>query len=880
HSPGRWAVWWATALGLLWPVSGAVEWGTFVEPGAPAFSTVLDAPNLPGAAGATRNLTPRGLVIRVTDRTWACFDVDLLRWSAIWEGDGVTPVSMSQGSYASDRAGQKAPEGQRVLPEPAGRVRWVTGTAPGWARGVLPAWTDPRPRAPDPTEVGLGPLPVERGRFRAWGVDGSGPWVEYDAEGARVRERWGVAASSGDRRVLERRVRCAPCAVDRWMAVGQAMAAGEEAWVVSNAGDGGFAGTRRRVEGVDAILVPASSEPREFAIRYGAGSDRGLGGLLVADSGPGAPGVRWGQSVETMVNRGQEGSGAVVLDLVGLPRDNPWRRNVRLADVAFFEDGRAVGVTFDGDVWWIDGLGEDAGSVVWRRFASGLHEPMSLAVRSNAVVVFDRNGLWRLRDTDGNGECDVHEMVSSAFAQTAETREYANSMKLAPDGSYVIAKGGQQGTTTGRHNGTVLRVREGKAEAEVLAYGLRQPFLGVHPRTGLITASDQQGHYVPTTPLHLIGGGQFYGFLSLLLPKERYPAPIAEPLTWIPHAVNASAVSQVWLVDSRMGPLDGAMIHLGYYRPELFLVRVQERAARPQAAVMSLTRELPFPPLNGAVNPRDGLLYVAGFQIWGTEAQEISGLARVRPVGGRPFLLPREVAALKEGVLLRFDVPLDPTTATNAANYLAERWNYVRSAEYGSAHYRLDGTKGQEVMPASSAYLSRDRRSVLVGIPDLRPVMQMRLAWSIRDASGRAMSESACLTPHVLTEFEAEREGFDPVSVDLTPRAFADVALTPVTPAEGRRLAELMGCVACHSNDGTTVGKVGPSWKGLFGASRRFVDGSEAVADESYLRQSIEEPSARVLQGFEARDTGMPSYAGILSPDQVSALIAYLQTLR
>ena len=87
----------------------------------------------------------------------------------------------------------------------------------------------------------------------------------------------------------------------------------------------------------------------------------------------------------------------------------------------------------------------------------------------------------------------------------------------------------------------------------MLGYGFRQPNIGVNMRTGLVTASDQQGHYIPSTPLHIVRDRQFYGFLSDKLPREVYPAPIAEPLTWIPHAVNASAMSQVWLFDARMG---------------------------------------------------------------------------------------------------------------------------------------------------------------------------------------------------------------------------------------------------------------------------------------------------------------------------------------
>jgi len=40
----------------------------------------------------------------------------------------------------------------------------------------------------------------------------------------------------------------------------------------------------------------------------------------------------------------------------------------------------------------------------------------------------------------GTGEASVYELFSNAFTQTAETREYAQAMKLAPDGSFIIAK--------------------------------------------------------------------------------------------------------------------------------------------------------------------------------------------------------------------------------------------------------------------------------------------------------------------------------------------------------------------------------------------------------------------------------------------------------
>ncbi|MDB6037274.1 MAG: hypothetical protein JWM99_1115, partial [Verrucomicrobiales bacterium] len=96
---------------------------------------------------------------------------------------------------------------------------------------------------------------------------------------------------------------------------------------------------------------------------------------------------------------------------------------------------------------------------------------------------------------------------------------------------------------------------------------------------------------MPSTPIHVVRDHQFYGFLSTLQPKEKYPAPIADPLTWIPYPINASGAGQVWLTDARMGPLNDSLIHIAYYRPEVFSVLLNERASRLQGAVVSVTRD-------------------------------------------------------------------------------------------------------------------------------------------------------------------------------------------------------------------------------------------------------------------------------------------------
>lgn len=83
-----------------------------------------------------------------------------------------------------------------------------------------------------------------------------------------------------------------------------------------------------------------------------------------------------------------------------------------------------------------------------------------------------------------------------------------------------------------------------------------------------------------------------------------------------------------------------------------------------------------------------------------------------------------------------------------------------------------------------------------------------------------------------------------------SPTSVASVPiLTTEHPQAAIYLAESKGCTACHSLDGS-VG-IGPSWKGSFGSTRTFVDGSMLTVDEAYLRESILQPAARVVAGYQ-----------------------------
>ena len=231
-----------------------------------------------------------------------------------------------------------------------------------------------------------------------------------------------------------------------------------------------------------------------------------------------------------------------------------------------------------------------------------------------------------------------------------------------------------------------------------------------------------------------------------------------------------------------MGPLNDSLIHVGFNRPELFRVLINNRGSKPQGAVVSVARNFDVPALNATVNPLDGFLYVTGFQMvgWGTTAKSTSNLARLRYTGA-PVTLPREVAPMEQGVLLRFDTVLDAKTATDAANYSIESWHYKRTHQYGSPHLKADGTPGQDWITPSSAYLSKDGKSVFVGVPGMKPVQQMRIGWSITALDGTKVEENAYFTPYELPKFNPTAEGFGELTVNLTPAKPTMKAAAPAT---------------------------------------------------------------------------------------------------
>jgi cytochrome c oxidase subunit 2 len=91
--------------------------------------------------------------------------------------------------------------------------------------------------------------------------------------------------------------------------------------------------------------------------------------------------------------------------------------------------------------------------------------------------------------------------------------------------------------------------------------------------------------------------------------------------------------------------------------------------------------------------------------------------------------------------------------------------------------------------------------------------------------------------------------------------------------ASGESLFQQLGCPTCHRFD--TQGR-GPDLAGIFGKPVQLEGGRTVMADENYIRESILSPSAKIVSGFKPI---MPVFQGLVSEEQLNALVAYIKSL-
>ena len=112
--------------------------------------------------------------------------------------------------------------------------------------------------------------------------------------------------------------------------------------------------------------------------------------------------------------------------------------------------------------------------------------------------------------------------------------------------------------------------------------------------------------------------------------------------------------------------------------------------------------------------------------------------------------------------------------------------------------------------------------------------------------------------------------------VVMEPQDYAQwMAGGPAAPLQdtGKQLFATLGCSTCHRSD---VQGRGPNLQGIYNKPVLLEDGRTVIADENYVRESILNPTAKIVSGFKPV---MPTFQGIVSDEQLNALVAYVKSL-
>jgi len=90
----------------------------------------------------------------------------------------------------------------------------------------------------------------------------------------------------------------------------------------------------------------------------------------------------------------------------------------------------------------------------------------------------------------------------------------------------------------------------------------------------------------------------------------------------------------------------------------------------------------------------------------------------------------------------------------------------------------------------------------------------------------------------------------------------------------GEKLFVEKVCATCHLGNGT--GRA-PSLNGVYDGTVRLADGSTVTADDAYIRESILNPPAKIVAGYQPL---MPTFQGQLTEEQILSLTAYIKSLQ
>ncbi len=379
-------------------------------------------------------------------------------------------------------------------------------------------------------------------------------------------------------------------------------------------------------------------------------------------------------------------------------------------------DGRLAVSTRRGDVWLVSNpYMQGSRQPTFKRFATGLHEPLGLLYRTSGpykgeIFATQRGEVTRLIDTDGDEVADEYRSFYK-WPLSGNYHQYSYGPVTLPDGDMVITLNLDwigKGASQSKWRGWMLKLND-KGEMTPWATGLRSPAGFGVLRDGSIFYGENQGDWVGSGRVTHLEKGDFAGNPAglrwsgeegspLTLKPEDVPSTgkpmheiaktvqhLKEPAVWFPHTLMGISTSDIRedTTAGAFGPFAGQLFVGDQGHSKVMRMSLEKVAGKWQGACYPFREGFQ----SGIIRMlwgQDGSMFVGmTSRGWASTGKSPYGLQRLVWTGKMPFEM-KTITSKTDGFLVTFTMPVDRKTGENPTSYSLNSFTYKYHSTYGS----------------------------------------------------------------------------------------------------------------------------------------------------------------------------------------------------
>ena len=404
------------------------------------------------------------------------------------------------------------------------------------------------------------------------------------------------------------------------------------------------------------------------------------------------------------------------------------------------QDGRMMVGTRTGEIYIIENAYGDPAKATFKLWARGIAQPLGLLEHGGWIYTAQRGELSRLKDVDGDGQCDLFENVCDDWEISGNYHEYNFGPRLGPNGElWVTTNKPFGGEPYGRADwrGWAVSINPETGKMTPISAGLRSPAGVEDSPWGDVFYTDNQGEWCNASKLSHLELGDYHGHPHGLITKDKAGAPFNEfpqpvsgtwmkdmhlqnpnfkmPAVWFPYDKMGKSPSGLkWdKTDGGFGPFSGQLFVADQHHASVMRVVLEKVDGHWQGACIPFREKFQCGIIRICFGKDDSLFIGQSNAGWGGRGNKNWGVQRLHWTGKTPFEV-HSINARPDGFKLTFTEAVDPAKAGDIANYSGESYTYKLESRYGGPE---DDKKKFNI---TSAKVAADGMSVVLTIDALR----------------------------------------------------------------------------------------------------------------------------------------------------------------